>query len=917
MPISRQAFPLLLAALTACTAHQSATGPQAPVQAQAPRLMTPAEVKPAQLVPPTLRLPTAARPTGYTAELTFDPNAPAFQGRVEIALEVGTPTDTLWLHGKGLSVTEASLVQDGQFIPLMPVTGGTDFLGFALGRALKAGPATLRVGYEGQASERELEGAFRVKEGGDWYVFTQFEALGARRVFPCFDEPGFKVPWQLTFHVPEGQTVVTNTPPLEEAEGPEGLRTLRFARTQPLPSYLIAFGVGPFDFLDAGPAGQKQVRTRIVTPRGRAAEGTYAAKVTPQILAQLETYFGIPFPYEKLDVLAVPLFGGAMEHPGLVTFNSHLLLSREGEDTVRRQRAFSETQVHELAHQWFGNLVTMAWWDDLWLNESFASWIEPRIIEGWQPTWDAPVERVQGRSHALQVDSLVTARRIRQPIETEGDILNAFDGITYGKGAAVLAMTEEWLGRDVFQRGIQRYLRAHAGGNATARDFLAALSAEAGTDVGSVLSTFLDQGGAPLVTAELECAQGQAPVVRLAQRRYLPVGSAGSAAQLWKVPLCVRYGAGGQESRLCTVLEGEAAALPLPEGSACPEWLYPNADGAGYVRAQVVGKGAEKLTAAAVAHLSRTERVALLGDALALAKAGMLPAGEALALVPRFAQDKDRQVLEAAMALLEVADARILSEGRLADRARFVRDTFAPRALQLGLVPAPWDDEDTRLLRSQLTRLVGRIGQESHLAGQARAMTERWLKDPRALPQESVEPVLAIAAGNGDAGLHTRLVEAVKRQEDRKVRQQLIWALGSFRDPELVRSGLGLVLDPAVDAREAMMLVWMASWDARTGEPLYAFVKEHYEALLRRVPEEFQAGLAGVGRGFCDAEKRADVAAFFTERNARIPGGPRVLAQVLESVDLCIAMKAAQGASVEAFLAQPRKPSTPRLAKDR
>jgi alanyl aminopeptidase len=384
------------------------------------------------------------------------------------------------------------------------------------------------------------------------------------------------------------------------------------------------------------------------------------------------------------------------------------------------------------------------------------------------------------------------------------------------------------------------------------------------------------------------------------------------------VPLCVRYGAGQEEARLCTVLETQTAALPLPEGARCPEWLYPNAEGAGYVRAQVVGAGAAKLTGAAVAHLSRTERVALLGDTLALAKAGVLPAGEALALVPRFAQEKDRQVLQAAMELLEVADPRLISEARMADRARFVRDLFAPRALAMGLVPAPWDDEDTRLLRSRLTRLVGRIGQESHLAGQARAMTERWLKDPRALPQESVEPVLAIAAGNGDAGLHTRLLEAVKRQEDRKVRQQLLWALGSFRDPALIRAHLPLLLDPAVDSREAMTLMWMATWDARTAAPAYAFVKEHYDTLLERLPEEFHPGLASVGRSFCDAGQRADVAAFFTERNARTPGGARVLAQVLESVDLCIAMKAAQGASVDAFLAQPRKPpSTPRLVEDR
>jgi alanyl aminopeptidase len=831
----------------------------------------------------------------------MDPKAGTFQGVAELALEVVEPTSVVWLNGKALTVKQASLRQGGADIAVTPVAGKEDFIGFTLARPLAKGPASLRITYEAVASTRELDGVFRAQERGDWYLFTQFEPIGARRVFPCFDEPNFKVPWQLTFHVPAGNVAVTNTPLLSEEARPDGGRTFRFARTQPLPTYLIALGVGPFEFVQAAPSGRNQVPTRIITPKGRSAEAAYAAKVTPEILARLEEYFDIPYPYEKLDTIAVPLFGGAMEHPGLITFNSEMLLVKEGEDTPGRQRGFAGTQVHELGHQWFGNLVTLAWWDDLWLNESFASWITPRMVEGWQPTWDAPVQRLQYRSWSLEADSLVTARRIRQPIENAGDILTAFDGITYGKGSAVLAMTEEWLGREVFRRGIQRYLRKHAGGNATADDFLAALSAEAGQDVGKVLSTFLDQGGAPIVTAALDCS-GKTPKVALHQRRYLPVGSKGEAARTWHVPLCVRYGVGATTGRACMVLETERAELPLPEAKACPDWLFPNAEGAGYYRTELAGEALRKLLTVADQRLTRSERVALLGDAGALAKAGVLSAGDALALAARFSEDPDRQVVIASVDLLDVVDERMLSEPRRADYKRFLRDTYGPRARKLGFTPRPGESEDTRLLRPMLLNLAGRQGEDPKLVGEAKKLAGKWLVDRKAISQELTFAVLGMASASAGAELAPKFLEAWKKEPERKVRQQLLGAMSSTRDPQVVRQLLPMVLDPANDAREVMWVMYGPSQDPATRDVVYSFVKENYDALTARMPEEFAGRLSMVGGAFCDAEHRKDVEAFFTERSARTDSGPRFLSQVLEQMDLCIAQKEAQSASVDAFL---------------
>ncbi|WP_164012326.1 M1 family metallopeptidase [Pyxidicoccus trucidator] len=900
--------------LSACGARQSPPAEPPAAAAAAPQAAAPAPT------PPDLRLPGDVRPTGYAVELTLDPKVSAFQGVADINLEVVKPTSVVWLHGKSLTVKEATFTQSGATVAAKPVKGGTDFLGFAMEKPLAFGTAKLHVVYEGIASEKETDGAFRVNEGGDWYIYTQFEPIDARRVFPSFDEPGFKVPWQLTFNVPAGNVVVTNTPQESEEARPDGGRTFRFARTQPLPSYLIAFGVGPFDFLPAADSGQKKVKTRIITPRGRAAEGAYAAETTPQLLAALEDYFGIPYAYEKLDVIAVPLLGGAMEHPGLVTFNSRLLLSKPEEDTLGRQRGFARTQVHELAHQWFGNLVTMAWWDDLWLNEAFATWMTPRIVETWRPAWDAPVERVDDRSQALDADSLLSARRIRQPIESANDILNSFDGITYGKGSSVLSMTEEWLGREVFRKGIQRHLRQHAHGNATAKDFLDALDAESGKDVTGMMGTFLDQGGAPLVTASLECGAQGAKVV-LTQQRYLRLGTKSPGPQSWRVPVCVDYPVGKKESRACTLMEGERTELALTDAKTCPAWVFPNAEGAGYFRMQLTGEAAAKLTKSGLDKLSRAERVALLGDVRALAMAGALPAGEALALAARTANDPDRIITEASLELLELASARLVPEAQQEARARFLRETYGPRARKLGFTPRKGEDEDTRLLRPRLVRLAGRDGADPKLVAEARALASAWLKDKRAVAPEMVDTVLSIAAGHGDAAFQQQLATAVRAEKERKPRQQLLGALGSFTDPGLAKQSLALVFDKNLDPRESMFMLYAASQNPKTQGVAFDFVKENYEKLVGDSPDallpvEVASRMSFVGAGFCGAEQRQQVADFFTERSARAPGGPRILAQVLERVDQCTTLKEAQAQSIQSFL-DPRAPRSPKAPTSR
>ncbi|QRK09152.1 M1 family metallopeptidase [Archangium violaceum] len=899
----------LLALTVACATPQQRTAPtQNTAPAPEPAAETPR--------PPTFRLGTHVKPTGYQVELTVDPEQETFEGVVEIALTLSESTRQLWLHGNGLKVKEATLAAGGQTRPARAVTEGTHFIGFLLERPVGPGPATLRVAYQGIASEKETTGLFRQKDGDTWYALTQFQPDDARRAIPCFDEPGFKVPWHLTLRVPRNQQAFSNTPVASEEQGADGWKTVRFRPTPPLPSEVVAFAVGPFETVDAAPAGEKRTPVRIVVPKGRKAEAAYAAQATPPLVGLLEEYFGIPYPYEKLDVLAIPrpVLFGAMENPGLITFQMPLLLARPEQDTLQRQRSFARVQAHELAHQWFGNLVTLAWWDDTWLNESFADWLSLKVTGQWQPSWNLDAQRVTERAQAMTADRLATTRRIRQPVENESDILTAFDGnITYAKGNAVLAMFEAWVGPERFREGVRAHMRKHALGNATAADFFQALSQAAGTDMTAPLTTFLDQPGVPLVTMGLQCAAGAPPKLTLAQRRFLPVGSraASTAEQTWQVPVCVRYGMGKQEARACTLLTGKTGELVLTGATGCPGWVLPNADARGYYHAKLDGDLLGRLTKGGGKQLTLSERMGLLGDAQALMASNELPVDEALGVVTRLLPTDDRELLTGALALVGSVRRELIPESLRPRYAAFVRRTFGDKAHALGLRPRPGEDEATRLLRPTLVKAVADLGRDESLQTQSLELTRKWLEDRRAISPEMVEVVLRLGARKGDAALHQRMLAEARGTSDPAERGALLGALGAFNDPTLVRASIALLLSDDFSPLEVIM--YMAGELMNEEVPrelLYTYVKDHYDALTERLPHEARGAAPTLGVAFCDPAHRQDIEAFFKERSAHHPGGPKFLAQTLERVDLCIAQREALRPGLMRFLTRP-SPASP------
>ncbi len=856
------------------------------------------------LDPPKLRLDGSAQPLSYAAELTIVPDRDTFRGTVDISLDVLTPADIIWLNAVGLQIQEATFRQEsGSVLPVKTVPGGDQFIGFAFDRAI-SGKGVLHAAYQGKITRNSSAGVFQLKEDREWYVYSQFEPTDARRAFPCFDEPSFKVPWQLTLHVPKDDLALSNTPVQSESSEAGGMKMVRFKPSPPLPSYLVAFTVGRFDVVDGGRVGPTPVR--VIVPKGKSAEAAYAATAIPQLLKLLEDYFGSPFPYEKLDSVVMPISDFAMENAGLITYAESTLLADPATETIEHKRELAATTAHEMAHQWFGDLVTTAWWNDTWLNEAFATWMERKIPGEWQPGWHLDVTAVNARLGAMRSDQLASAREIRQPIRSNDDIANAFDDITYEKGAAVIEMFEHWIGEAKFREGVQLYLKQHAWGNATASDFEAAMSRVAGKNVAPAFNSFLDQPGVPEIAVALKC-EAQ-PLLAVSQKRSLPIGSQ-AQPQTWQIPICVAFEADGSVHHQCSLLSDPKDDIALAGAQTCPTWILANDGETGYYQVAYQGDLLKKLLADRGSHLSVAERVGVLGDVDSLASEGEVSAQVALGLVPEFSKDPDWHVVQTAANIAALLKGESVPANLREKGVRFIRQEFGEKALALGWVAKPEDTEDTRFLRQKLVPFVAGTGEEKELVEQAETLARQWLQTRRGIPPEMLEPVLRIAAQFGNRDLFNALRTAAIQERQHHVREVLLEALGSFRNPELARAALDLLLSKDFDPRESFYpLLFGPLAYADTRDVPFEFVKQHLDALLKRLPrevgEDYAAMLPSVGGGFCDARRRDDLDSFFADRVKDYNGGPRTLEQTLEGIDLCIAARKSLTPELTAFLNQ-------------
>lgn len=593
-------------------------------------LLFPATLFAALPPPPAFRLPDDAVPLKHKIELAIDPSLATFEGSATIDVDLRKSVSVIWLNGKDLTVREARVEFGGRSFSARVELAANEFLAVMLESPVGPGRASVAIRYQARLDEKQVVGAYRRKVGGEWYVYTTFTPIEARRAFPCFDEPRFKTPWEISIRAPVGNLAFSNAREMEPVRAPDGWNLTRFATTPPLPAEVVAFAVGPFGVQDGGTSGQG-TPIRVLTPRTQAAEGKAAAQAAADVLPKLEAYAGMPYAFDKLDELAVAESSyGAVENPGLISFLAREILLTPNEETRARLSSLRYLEAHEIGHQWFGDLVTQASWADVWLSEGFATWISEKVMDQEQIPERAHIFAIAERDRIMKTDERPNTRPVRVDVQDREKSKDIYNRLVYDKGASVLLMLEGWLGEDAVLRAARAYIQEHRFANATTADFEADLRRTSGVDPSAPMHALLDMTGTPRLSARVKC--GDRATENDAQLE-LRVSGPGP------VPVCWRSANGAKQ---CTVVEA-AREVPL---SSCPSWTYFNAGGSGYYRTSWT---AEELQALPLGDLSAAERLTLVHD-LREQKNDRLAAKAALA---KLAADHEPEIAAAAKAALK------------------------------------------------------------------------------------------------------------------------------------------------------------------------------------------------------------------------------------------------------------------------
>jgi alanyl aminopeptidase len=867
----------------------------------------PAAVGPSE--PPIARLGDAVVPTRYQIELKIDPTQDRFSGTVTIDVSIGDAGDMIWLHGKNLDVAEVFLT-DSHSNRIDASYNEKDDSGVALvtlEQAVDAGPATLHFTYDA-AFNTSTNALFKVVRGEDRYVASQLEAIAARQVFPGFDEPAFKVPFDLTIVARANDAVITNTPEASVEVLDDGFVKHVFETTRPLPTYLLAFAVGPYDVVDYGMLPPNSIRDREVALRGVAAKGLgvrleYALKHTEGLLNELEEYFGTPYPYRKLDIIAVPeSFGGAMENAGAITYDEYLLLMDENSPLSQR-RSYTAVHAHEMAHMWFGDLVTPVWWTDIWLNEAFASWMEYKVANAYWPDGEFDRQMLKDALGAMSNDSLASARQIREPIDHNNKIDGAFDGITYSKGGGVLAMLERYVGKDKFQAGVRLHMDRHADSTATAEDFIASLAE--GTErveIEGAFKSFIEQPGVPLLSVKLDCENPQQPRLDVRQTRYAPLGSAiDPDASEWRIPMCVAFTADGDTRSTCTLLKERDQSIDL-DAESCPTQVHPNADGAGYYRFSLDEAGWQKLIGSA-SNLSAAEALALADSLDAGFRAGVVSADTYVSGMVTLVQHEAWDVADSVTNYFE-AIADVVDPGQLDAVQKAFRDIVRPRFAMLDDAT----DAGSMLLQQRMQRFLVVIARDPEmrkpLAQQAAAIIGfKQDANPTAAPPSQYETVFSVGVQDLGEPFFDLLMAKAIASEDPQFRGAATGALARVEDPALVRKLQKAGLDEKFKRTEFRRMVSRQMVRQATTELTYAWLLENADEVINKMTGALTTSiLPSLGSSFCTVERADDWQAFITEHAGQLPGYERKLAQAIESIHLCASLRDASGAALVAAL---------------
>ncbi len=777
------------------------------------------------------RLPLHVRPTAYDAMLSVDLDGRRFAGTLRIELTLSEPAPEIVLHAAGLDVARARVRAGGADLDPVDIVAAaaseTVVLRFAT--PVPLGQASLEIGWAGKMTEG-LRGLY---PAGEAIAATQFEAADARRVFPCFDEPGFKARWRLAIEAPQGVTVLSNGAPMVE-EDLGSRRRVRFSETPPLPTYLVALVLGRLEAHP--PISVRGVPVRTFAQPAKLPLTGFGQDVAVEVLPRLEDYFGVPYAFGKLDQVGLPEFeAGAMENAGLVTYREVALLLDPQTASLAQKKRVAEIVTHELAHQWFGNWVTMTWWDDLWLNEAFATWMAFKIVDQWNPAWRVWLEFDQGKAAAMHLDALRSTHPVRAEIRNVAEAGEAFDLITYEKGGAVLRMIEGYLGEERFRDGIRRYMQRHAKRNAVADDLWRALGEASSEPVMELANAWIGAPGYPVVRVE---RIGR--VLRLEQRRFLSdpavTAAAGGAEPetVWPVPLVVRYADGERVSEQ-RILLGERRAEITLAGSGEPDFVVANAGATGFYRVAYDASGLAALVRS-LPRLAITERIALLSDEWALVRAGAREVGSFLDLCVGFAREEDHAVLDELVARLAAIEHRLVADVDRPALQAFVADLLGPQLAATGWDAAPNETDATRLRRAAAVRGLGLVARDGRTAAEACGRLDRWLGGERAALEPNLhDAAVTLTARSGDPARFDAFRALFHKETDPAFRRRWLLALASFEDPALAARGIELAFTDEVPLQDTASFAAALLGNRTAREPFWARLRSDWDGLHGRL----------------------------------------------------------------------------------
>jgi aminopeptidase N len=863
------------------------------------------------------RLPSGVLPEHYDLTFTPDLAKASFAGEETIQVTVSSRMAAVTLNSAEVEIQEASVTQGETTQPAqVAFAPEKEQVTLALPAPLEPGPASIRIKFTGTLNDK-LRGFYLAKTKLRNYAVTQFEATDARRAFPSFDEPALKAKFDITLIIDRADTAISNGHIMADVSGPGADKhTVKFSTTPKMSTYLVAMAVGDFECSESS---ADNVPIRVCgTPDKKPLEAA-ALRYAGEILKYYNQYYGTPYPFGKLDLVGAPDFeAGAMENTAAIFYRESLLFIDDKNSSVGSHQAVFEVLAHEMAHQWFGDLVTMKWWDNIWLNEGFATWMALKPSQALHPEWNATLDAVKETNEALTLDALTNTHPIRAKAETPDEINELFDSISYQKGASVLRMVEAYVSPEVFRRGVNSYLRKFAYTNATAEDFWSAITvASGGRPVDKIMPGFVEQPGEPLVKVKSACVtppkqpapkpargrRSRRPIqphpkteITLSQERFFGDGREDTSGRTWMIPVCIKS---GDNKPFCQLLNERRQVVPLV---GCTPWVFTNVNAVGYYRTQYDPELFRKLTDAAMSDLSAAERISLVQDESALAKAGTDKIGSLLDLISALSSDQENSVVESYTPALELINDYLLTP---ADREAFhawIRTTFRPMMAKVKWKPAPGESDDTRELRAGLVRILGLLAEDPDTVRESSKLARQYLQDTQSVDATLAAEVLKVAARFGDSQLLDDYLAGMKRMGSPEQFYNVSEALSQFRGEQMVERVLQVAVSPETRNQDAPYAIARVLGNPANQNVAWPWIKAHWPDVEKQVTMSSGAAIVAAARHACDAGTRDDVQKFFAEH--KVASSERVLKQVTENINACISLRDRQQNNLASWLEQ-------------